>query len=75
MLSEDFDRNEMSLAISKGVCEAISQLRLDRNKIINEIGQSVYQAIMEIMSPLGGCPMTREDILEMVKKGVSKRDE
>jgi hypothetical protein len=47
-------------------------IRLDREDAMDAISRGVYDAIKSLMDPMGGHPMTREDVLDVIKEGTEK---
>lgn len=79
MLPKDFDREAICRSISDGVYRAFADMINDtlvnssgRDAILDSIELGVHGAIIEIMDACGGYPLTRRDVMEMIKQGTAE---
>lgn len=77
MLPDDFDREAICRSISDGIYRAFTDSADDpkyitSDSIMTAIKDGVREAIMDIMNPMAGHPITRDDALEMIKEGTAE---
>ena len=79
MIPDDFDREAICRSISDGVQKAFTEMIFDsaiptpgRDAILDSIERGVHDAIITIMSATRGHPITRDDIMTMIKEGTAQ---
>ena len=79
MLPEDFDREAICRSISDGVYRAFADMINDTDlhstgcdAILDSIESAFRGAIIEIMDACGGYPITRNNVMEMIKQGTAE---